>query len=176
MSSPLALMVASSDEHFREMVRDNLANIPNANNLAPAVLDNWVFKERHGVPFPDAVMTLAYNKEMLSFAPRRLEPCRPALRRRCAPERMFVDRRPRTLFCRTARSQKKRGRELPRPERIGVWLRACQPGSSRLIRPRYQEVQFGGHQFEGRSQARAEHHIHHRPCLLAVKKWDQCKR
>src|SRR5215471_463411 len=30
MSSALALMVASSDEHFREMVRDSLANIPNA--------------------------------------------------------------------------------------------------------------------------------------------------
>jgi pilus assembly protein CpaE len=30
MSSPLTLMVASGDEHFREMVRDNLANIPNA--------------------------------------------------------------------------------------------------------------------------------------------------
>jgi pilus assembly protein CpaE len=29
MSSALALMVASSDEHFREMVRDNLANVPN---------------------------------------------------------------------------------------------------------------------------------------------------
>jgi pilus assembly protein CpaE len=30
MSSPFVVMVASSDEHFREMVRDNLMNIPNA--------------------------------------------------------------------------------------------------------------------------------------------------
>ena len=30
MSVPFVLMVASSDEHFREMVRDNLLNIPNA--------------------------------------------------------------------------------------------------------------------------------------------------
>src|SRR5690242_7612884 len=30
MSSPLHLLVASSDEHFREMVRDNLMNIPNS--------------------------------------------------------------------------------------------------------------------------------------------------
>lgn len=30
MSSSIVLMVASSDEHFREMVRDNLLNIPNA--------------------------------------------------------------------------------------------------------------------------------------------------
>ena len=30
MSSALSLMVASSDEHFREMVRDNITNIPNS--------------------------------------------------------------------------------------------------------------------------------------------------
>jgi len=30
MSTPFVLMVASSDEHFREMVRDNLLNIPNS--------------------------------------------------------------------------------------------------------------------------------------------------
>jgi pilus assembly protein CpaE len=30
MSIPFVLMVASSDEHFREMVRDNLLNIPNS--------------------------------------------------------------------------------------------------------------------------------------------------
>jgi pilus assembly protein CpaE len=30
MSSPLSLMVASGDEHFREMVRDSLVNIPNS--------------------------------------------------------------------------------------------------------------------------------------------------
>lgn len=30
MSVPFAVMVASSDEHFREMVRDNLLNIPNS--------------------------------------------------------------------------------------------------------------------------------------------------
>ena len=30
MSTPFVLMIASSDEHFREMVRDNLLNIPNS--------------------------------------------------------------------------------------------------------------------------------------------------
>lgn len=30
MSAPFALMIASGDEHFREMVRDNLLNIPNS--------------------------------------------------------------------------------------------------------------------------------------------------
>jgi pilus assembly protein CpaE len=34
MSSNIALMVASSDEHFREMVRDNLLNVPNAKIVA----------------------------------------------------------------------------------------------------------------------------------------------
>ncbi len=34
MSSSIVLMVASSDEHFREMVRDNLLNIPNAKVIA----------------------------------------------------------------------------------------------------------------------------------------------
>jgi pilus assembly protein CpaE len=30
MSAPFALMIASGDEHFREMVRDNLLNVPNS--------------------------------------------------------------------------------------------------------------------------------------------------
>ncbi len=34
MSSPLSLMVASGDEHFREMVRDNLVNIPNSKAIS----------------------------------------------------------------------------------------------------------------------------------------------
>ena len=34
MSSPLSLLVASGDEHFREMVRDNLVNIPNSKVLS----------------------------------------------------------------------------------------------------------------------------------------------
>jgi pilus assembly protein CpaE len=34
MSAPAALMIASGDEHFREMVRDNLLNIPNAKVVA----------------------------------------------------------------------------------------------------------------------------------------------
>ena len=34
MPDTLALMIASSDEHFREMVRDNLLNLPNAKVIA----------------------------------------------------------------------------------------------------------------------------------------------
>ena len=32
--SNMALMIASSDEHFREMVRDQLLNLPNAKVVA----------------------------------------------------------------------------------------------------------------------------------------------
>ncbi len=49
----------------------NLDNIPNYKNLTPAVLDNWVFKEGHGVTFPDSVMTLAYRPDSIGFAPSR---------------------------------------------------------------------------------------------------------
>jgi pilus assembly protein CpaE len=34
LSNPVALLVASSDEHFREMVRDNLLNVPNSKVIA----------------------------------------------------------------------------------------------------------------------------------------------
>src|SRR5690349_13176645 len=34
MSNPVSLLVASSDDHFREMVRDNLLNVPNSKVIA----------------------------------------------------------------------------------------------------------------------------------------------
>jgi spermidine/putrescine-binding protein len=49
----------------------DLDRIPNRANLAPAVLDNWVYKEGFGITFPDSVMTLAYHKELAPFAPAR---------------------------------------------------------------------------------------------------------
>jgi spermidine/putrescine-binding protein len=49
----------------------DLDRVPNHRNLAPAVLDNRFFREGYGIAYPDSVMTLAYNKEMLSFTPRR---------------------------------------------------------------------------------------------------------
>jgi pilus assembly protein CpaE len=56
---PISLLVASSDEHFREMVRENLLNIPNAKVLAeyPEVTPNLYIRvlqdlERH----PDATL------------------------------------------------------------------------------------------------------------------------
>jgi spermidine/putrescine-binding protein len=47
----------------------DLSRVPNHRNLSPAVLDNWVFKDGYGITFPDSVMTLAYNKELVPFTP-----------------------------------------------------------------------------------------------------------
>jgi spermidine/putrescine-binding protein len=47
----------------------DLANIPNHKKLAPAVLDHWVFRDGCAIPFPDAVMTLAYRKDLVPFTP-----------------------------------------------------------------------------------------------------------
>jgi spermidine/putrescine-binding protein len=49
----------------------DLANIPNHQSLARPALDNWVFRERYGITFPDSVMTLAYNKPLAGTAPQR---------------------------------------------------------------------------------------------------------
>src|SRR5262249_32044220 len=57
---------AARDGMFRQL---DLANIPNHQNLAPAVLDHWVFRERYGVTYPDSVMTLAYSKQAVTEPP-----------------------------------------------------------------------------------------------------------
>ena len=43
--------------------------VPNHKNLTPSALDNWVFRDRLAIPFPDSVMTLAYRKDLLKTAP-----------------------------------------------------------------------------------------------------------
>src|SRR5262249_40353593 len=48
----------------------DLANIPNHRNLAPAALDNWVFRDPYAIPYPDAVMTLAYHRALVDPRPR----------------------------------------------------------------------------------------------------------
>ena len=57
---------AARDGLFRQL---NLDNIPNHKNLAPSALDNWVFRDRYGITYPDAVMTLAYHKEAVAAPP-----------------------------------------------------------------------------------------------------------
>jgi spermidine/putrescine-binding protein len=43
--------------------------VPSHKNLAAAALDNWVFRDRYAIPYPDAVMTLAYHRELVKKAP-----------------------------------------------------------------------------------------------------------
>jgi spermidine/putrescine-binding protein len=47
----------------------DLDNIPNHKNLAPSALDNQVFRDRLALPYPDAVMTLAYRRGLVKEAP-----------------------------------------------------------------------------------------------------------
>lgn len=73
---PFDLLITDATQGYpaaREGLFDklDLDNIPNHKNLAPAVLDNWVFREGHGVTFPDSVMTLAYRPDALGFTPSR---------------------------------------------------------------------------------------------------------
>lgn len=47
----------------------DMARLTNIKLLSPSVLDNWVYKDGYGITFPESVMTLAYNKELLDFTP-----------------------------------------------------------------------------------------------------------
>lgn len=47
----------------------DLANIPNHKNLVSGALDNWIFRDRYGITYPDSVMTLAYGKKQSQKAP-----------------------------------------------------------------------------------------------------------
>jgi putative spermidine/putrescine transport system substrate-binding protein len=58
---------AARDGLFRQL---DLSRIPNHKNLTPAVLDHWIYRERHGIPYPDSVMTLAYRKDAATESPR----------------------------------------------------------------------------------------------------------
>lgn len=58
---------AAKEGLFAEL---DLANIPNHNNLTPTALDNHIFKARHGITYPDSVMTLAYNKKSTRRPPK----------------------------------------------------------------------------------------------------------
>ncbi len=57
---------AAREGLFRQL---DLDNIPNHKNLTASVRDNWVFKDRYGVTYPDAVMTLAYHKRLVRETP-----------------------------------------------------------------------------------------------------------
>lgn len=58
---------AARDGLFRQL---DLSRIPNHKNLPPSVLDHWIYRERHGIPYPDSVLTLAYHKDAIGETPR----------------------------------------------------------------------------------------------------------
>jgi spermidine/putrescine-binding protein len=73
---PFDLMISDATQGYpaaREglFAQIDLDNVPNHKRLAPAALDNWVFRDRYGVTFPDAVMTLAYSKARVGDPPTR---------------------------------------------------------------------------------------------------------
>jgi spermidine/putrescine-binding protein len=72
---PYDLMIVDATEGY-PAVRDGLfqqidpARLPNVAKLTPTVLDNWVYRDRYGVTFPDSVQTLAYRKDAIDFVPK----------------------------------------------------------------------------------------------------------
>lgn len=49
---------AAKDGLFAEI---DFANVPNVKAMTAAALDPWVYRDKLGLPYPDAVMTLAYH-------------------------------------------------------------------------------------------------------------------
>ena len=47
----------------------NLENIPNHKNMVPGALDNWIFRDRYGITYPDSVMTLGFGKRKVRGEP-----------------------------------------------------------------------------------------------------------
>lgn len=64
---PFDLMVSDATQGY-PAVRDgmfqqlDLANIPNHSAIAPFARDNWVYRQRYGVTYPDSVHTLAFAR------------------------------------------------------------------------------------------------------------------
>ncbi|NEQ25277.1 MAG: extracellular solute-binding protein [Microcoleus sp. SIO2G3] len=47
----------------------DMARIANKDKLSQSVLNNWVYTEGYGITFPESVMTLAFNKDLINFTP-----------------------------------------------------------------------------------------------------------
>lgn len=47
----------------------NMSRITSKETLSPSVLNNWVYTDGYGITFPESVMTLAYNKDLINFTP-----------------------------------------------------------------------------------------------------------
>ncbi len=47
----------------------DMSRITSKEALSPSVLNNWVYTKGYGITFPESVMTLAYNKDLVKFTP-----------------------------------------------------------------------------------------------------------
>ena len=71
---PFDLMITDATQGY-PAARDGMfaqidfEKIPNHRKLSVESLDNWVFRERYGLPYPDSVMTLAFNKRLVTADP-----------------------------------------------------------------------------------------------------------
>ena len=67
---PFDLMITDATQGF-PAARDGLfqpldwANIPHQRDLAPVTLDHWVYRDRWGLPYPDSVMTIAFQDNLV---------------------------------------------------------------------------------------------------------------
>lgn len=71
---PFDLMITDATQGYpaaREglFAKINFENVPNHKELVPAALDAWVYRDGVGLPYPDAVMTLAYHRNLVKVAP-----------------------------------------------------------------------------------------------------------
>ena len=73
---PYDLMITDATQGY-PAVKDGLfaqldwKNIPNKTAVAAPTLDNWVARDGYGFTYPDAVMTLGYNKKAATPPPTR---------------------------------------------------------------------------------------------------------
>jgi spermidine/putrescine-binding protein len=77
-SPPFDLMICDATQGYPAIKEGifaqlNLDNIPNHKLLFEPTLDNWVVKGRHGLTYPDSVMTLAFNKNLVEETPDKWE-------------------------------------------------------------------------------------------------------
>jgi putative spermidine/putrescine transport system substrate-binding protein len=73
---PFDLMITDATQGYPAAKDDLFAkidfeNVPNHKTLVPESLDNWVFRDGVGLPYPDSVMTLAFGRKAVTDAPAR---------------------------------------------------------------------------------------------------------
>lgn len=71
---PFDLMITDATQGYpaaREglFAKINFQNVPSHSDLVPAALDAWVYRDGVGLPYPDAVMTLACHRQLAAPVP-----------------------------------------------------------------------------------------------------------